>query len=128
MSRPDFLEQIDEAAEELLADDSQSYEAGIWIASAADDYVDDATWGQAASLIRDTFGTWVELIHTHGHANGSTVAQVEAAHGGIENAVNDWTNGGRGDPVAFGERWRATLERVDTKWLDEPAHPLTTSD
>lgn len=115
----DLIARIDEAAEELGMDSSQTYEVGVDVALIAQQCTRDPAFGEAAALIRDVFGRWTETIHTHGHTGGSTEAEAIQSHRQIESAVRDWTAGGRTDPLAFGARWRATLERVNAPWLRE---------
>ncbi|NYG55726.1 hypothetical protein [Nocardioides perillae] len=115
----DLIGHIDMVAAELRTDPTETYEVGVGVASAAWWFVGDANVGEAARLISDVFGTWAEVIHTHGHSGGSTEAEVLQAHDQIEAAVADWSASGREDPVAFGRRWRATLDRVYAPWLEE---------
>jgi hypothetical protein len=111
--------RIDDEASDLAVDADQTYEVAIGIASSAQDYVRLASEVEAATLIRDTFGTWAQVIHTHGHRDGSTREAALHAHSQIAAAVADWTSGGRDDPLTFGQRWRATVEKVDVSWLEE---------
>lgn len=111
--------RIDEDAADLAVDADQTYEVAIGIASSAQDYVKWASEVEVATLIRDTFGTWAQVTHTHGHRDGSTREGALHAHSQIAAAVADWTSGGRDDPFAFGQRWRATIEEVDASWLEE---------
>lgn len=114
----DLIERIDEEAAELLADPDQTYEVSLGVADGAHFYVDNATIDDAASLIRDAFGTWAQIIHSHGHVGGSTSDEAVHAHAQIAAAIADWVSGGRDDPLAFGLRWRSTLNRVDARWLE----------
>jgi hypothetical protein len=84
-----LTEHMDEAASELAADPEETYEVAVGIASAADGCLADPTLAGAAADIRDTFGTWAQLIHTHGHPNGSTLGEAEAAHRAIA-AAGRW--------------------------------------
>jgi hypothetical protein len=114
-----LVQYMDEAAAELAADPDETYEVAVGIADSADDCRAEVALGAAAADIRDTFGTWAQLIHTYGHVNGSTLEEAEAAHRDIEAAVSDWARGGRDNPAAFGRRWRRTIKRVDITWLNE---------
>lgn len=114
-----LAERIDEDVADLAVDADQTYEVAVGVASSAHYYVDDANVGEAARLIRDTFGTWAQVIHMHGHPDGSTREDAVQAHSQIASAVADWTSGGREDPLAFGLRWRATIATADTSWLEE---------
>lgn len=115
----DLVGHIDMVAAELRANPTETYEVGVEMASAAWWFAEDANLGEAARLISGVFGTWAEVIHTHGHADGSTETKALQAHDQIEAAVADWWVSGREDPLAFGRRWRATLDRVHAPWLEE---------
>jgi len=118
MDSLDLVERIDEEAAELLVDPGRTYEVSLGVAGGAQVYVGDATLGEGASLIRDVFGTWAQIIHTRGHVGGSTIDEAAHAHAQIAAAIADWVSGGRDDPLAFGRRWRSTLDRVDARWLE----------
>lgn len=119
--KPDIslAERIDQDVSDLAVDANQTYEVAVGVASSAQYYVQEATEVQAATLIRDTFGTWAQVIHTHGHPNGSSRDAALNAHSQIAAACADWTAGGREDPLSFGQRWRATIDKADASWLDE---------
>ena len=124
----DLIERLDRAAADLANDLDQTYEIGLSMAASAQMFVTDPTAGEAAALIRDVFGTWTEVIHTHGHTDGSTEEEALRAHDQIEVAVKDWTSGGRIDPLAFGRRWGATLNRGHASWLNEDSESHTTGE
>lgn len=115
----DLVGHIDRAAAELAADPDLSYEAGVDVASSAHWFADDPVVGEAAASIRDVFGSWVEVIHTHGHLDGPTEAEALQAHEQIESALEQWRSGGRQNPLTFGRRCRSTLARVHAPWLED---------
>ena len=120
--------ELDRHALDLRDDAGDPYEVAISLARAADRVAMGSSSGEmeAATAIRDSFGTWAEHIHAYGGGEGD-LATAERAQQHVQAALRAWDTGAREDLSAFAKQCRSQVATVNTAWLQESGTPLARS-